>query len=179
MSRLHSLFILVAITLSSISYAEEARSVRKGRRFSVGPSVAYLLNDVVFLDDYRQGYGLQSMYEFDLTDHFSLGIDLTYRMFGSGKDSASQLRYGLIMKHDFDGETFKPYLAYGLLMQVIRIKDVKGDGTAHDTKLAGGYTIADNWFVEAAYHISRLRYFNTNAVHLDYVEMNGGYVFRW
>lgn len=151
----------------------------KIRRFSIGPSAMYLVDKDALKGYGQQAIGLQSLYEFVLSEHFSLGIDLTYRVTTDGDKSASQTRYGLIMKHDLDGEFWRPYVAYGLLMQVIRLQGVKGDGTAHDTKLAAGLNVGPRWFIEAAYHVSRLRFFNTNAVRLDYVEANGGYVFRW
>ncbi len=179
-----SIVSLFFATISTSAGAEHDPATNKGRRLSIGPSAMVLLERDALKEHGQHAYGVQSLYEFVQTPRFSLGLDLTYRLFTGGAKRASQLRYGLIMKHDLAEMTFatqawRPYIAYGLLLQVLRREGMRGDGTAHDTKLAMGMSVVNGWWLEAAYHISRLRYFNTNAVRLDYIEANGGYMWSW
>lgn len=177
--RLGILFALGLPTLSAASETSEISVAKKGRAFRAGPSIMRFQDSEAFAGYGQSGYGLATLYEFVLNPRFSLGIDLTYRMISGDDQRASQLGYGLIMKHNVGAGDWNPYIAYGLLLQVIRLEGVEGDGTAHDTKLCAGIDIYSDWYVEASYHISRMRFFNTNAIRLDYLEANGGYVWRW
>lgn len=129
-----------------------------------------------------EGVGLSSAYEFNLNPRFTLGINLDYRSF-AGEQGLTQLGYGLLMKHQWNlniegSREIRPYLEYGLLMNVSRQKGRPRSGTSHDTKLGLGlnFNLADlPLFIETSYHISRLSYFEQNALNLDYLQMTLGW----
>jgi len=132
------------------------------------------------------GPGIFSAYEFFLSPSFALGINLSYRFY-PGADQAHQLGYGLLMKHYLAGTkspdaVFMPFLAYGLLLQITWQSDHKGSGTSHDTRLSAGTDLRlfkQIFFVEGAWHYSRLGLFESPTYKLDYLEVDVGYRYPW
>ena len=132
------------------------------------------------------GTGLFGAYEFYLKPSFAIGINLSYRYY-AGDAALHQVGYGLLLKHYLGGTskpnaTFMPYVEYGLLLQINKISGRKGTGTAHDTRLSAGtdFRIAKKiFFVEGAWHYSRLGLFEEPSERLDNLEFDIGYRHRW
>jgi hypothetical protein len=120
--------------------------------------------------------GPSSFWEFETSQRSSMGIHAAYRVSTDGA-KMSQLGYGLILKHKLGLVSSEIsdnwYLSYGLLLQVIRDKELQGTGTAHDTKLCVGKDFGGEktWFLEISGHYSRLRYFGVEDINLDYFEL--------
>lgn len=130
----------------------------------------------------RTGGGIYGVYEFLLNSRFSLGLQLALRQY-PGQVGMQQVGYGLLFRHRFEQRTsFTPFLEYGLLMQISRIADRSSSATSHDTRLAGGTEFngfGQTWLVALAYHISPLRFFNTENKDLDYSEVSMGWRTTW
>ncbi|MBI2602165.1 MAG: hypothetical protein HYW48_03835 [Deltaproteobacteria bacterium] len=147
------------------------------RDLRLGLSVGQLIEDKVGATT-RTVVGPLFRYEFAIKPSLSLGIHAAYR-YGKNERSLHQFVYGLVIQHYLnDRESNLPlYVSYGLLMQVMKLGDVKGGGTAHDTRLALGFdfTLLESpHFFETAYNYSRLHYFNENQRNLDHWEFAYG-----
>ena len=61
-------------------------------------------------------------------------------------------------------------------MQMLKLSDTNGYGVAHDTRFAVGYQLSSKnpYFIELAYHISRLRHFTDNNKNLDHFTVSIG-----
>jgi hypothetical protein len=176
-------FAVLSMLSSSLALAQDASdegqtpsTPRAPRVSSIVISTTKLLNKDI--GDTSTGAGLGVNWEFFTSERSSLAIHAAFRQYmGSLGTSTNQLSYGLLMKHmmqDTRGiHASGIYLNYGLLMQVIRKSGVSESGTAHDTKLAAGYDFGGNrhWSLEAAYHYSRIKYFETEPINADYAEL--------
>lgn len=132
------------------------------------------------------GTGLFGAYEFYLKPSFAIGINLSYRYF-PGEGALHQVGYGLLLKHYLGGtsspdSTFMPYVEYGLLLHINKLSGRKGTGTAHDTRLSAGTDIRiakKIFFIEGAWHYSRLGLFEEPSQRLDNLEFDIGYRHPW
>ncbi len=129
------------------------------------------------------GVGLHTAYEFIVTPSFFVGLQLAARYFPAPTWLA-QLGYGVTLRHAFlpPESLFRPYVAYGLLLQMVWVNGRKGFGLAHDTHLAFG--VDSRWlgvplFLTLAYDFSRLRYFENAEESLDRFEVQLGWEYRW
>lgn len=155
------------------------------RSFRIGPSF-----QVQYYEPFEGtrpfGPGLFSAYEFYLSPSFALGINLSYRFY-PGAEQEHQLGYGLLLKHYLGGTrdpeaVFMPFLAYGLLLQITWQSAQKGSGTSHDTRLSAGTDLRlfrQIFFVEGAWHYSRLGLFESPSYKLDALELDIGYRYPW
>jgi hypothetical protein len=177
--RLVPLLLLVCTSTAFSAAFSPERAAR------IGFSTPLLLESPL-ADSGRTGGGMNGIYEFVLSPRFSIGIDLAYRVF-PGSRSLHQLGYGLMLKHyiatcSCEKSDFRPFVEYGLLLNVSRRSGVSGSGTAHDTRLTAG---ADFSFAGAplyatlSYHYSRLQYFGTSPLNLDSVEPEIGWRHEW
>jgi hypothetical protein len=155
------------------------------RSLRIGPSVQVLLYKP-FEKTAIVGPGIFGAYEFYLSRKFALGINLSYRLH-TGAEQLHEIGYGLLLKHylagtDSPDSIFMPYLSYGLLLQLAFQTGHKGSGTAHDTRLSAGtdFRIAKQiFFVEGAWHYSRLKLFESSQYKLDYLEFDLGWRYPW
>jgi hypothetical protein len=155
------------------------------RSLRIGPSVQILFAEP-FPKTYRAGPGLFGAYEFYLSPWFALGINLSYR-FHPGTEQMHEIGYGLLLKHYLAGmkspdSVVMPYVAYGLLLQLVFQTGQKDSGTAHDTRLSAGTDIRiakQIFFVEASGHYSQLKLFESPAYPLHYAEIDIGYRYPW
>jgi len=170
------LFAIRAIAQETNDAQSKPSTPRAPRVSSIVVSSTKLLSTEVVGGN--AGVGLGVNWEFFTSERSSLAIHASYRTYsGEMGTAANQLSYGLLMKHflqDTRGLHAEGlYLNYGLLMQVVRLSGVPESGTAHDTKLAAGYDFggARHWFLEAAYHYSRIKYYSTDPINVDYAEV--------
>jgi hypothetical protein len=155
------------------------------RAIRIGPSFQVLLFRP-FEQTAQLGTGLFGAYEFYLTPAFALGINLSYR-FHPGAEPLHQLGYGLLLKHYLAGArspdaVFMPFLAYGLLLQMSFQGGHEGNGTSHDTRLSAGTDLrllGTIFFIEGAWHYSRLGLFEGPTYKLDSVEIDAGWRYSW
>jgi len=167
-----SLFPRLVWADTTDTVASESKAPRHWR---LGLSIASLIKDD-FSSESTTLLGPTSFWEFETSLRSSMGIHAAYRVSNDGSE-LSQLGYGLILKHKLGlvAMDIKDnwYLSYGLLLQVIRKKGLDGTGTAHDTKLCIGKDFGGDkvWFAEISGHYSRLRYFNSDDINLDYFEV--------
>ncbi len=155
------------------------------RALRIGPSYQFLFRHD-FENASQSGTGLYGSYEFMLKPAFALGINLSYRYF-TGAQALQQVGYGLLLKHylanaEDESAFWRPFVEYGLLLQISMISQVPGSATSHDTRLSAGsdFNILGEWFfAEASYHYSRARFFDTIALSLDNMEIDMGWRYRW
>ena len=160
--------------------AKPAKPPTKNLRFS--PSLE-LLTGKPFSTTAIAGLGMNGAYEFHITPSFFVGLLLAARYYPA-QTWLAQLGYGVTLRHAFlaPDSMFRPYFAYGLLMQVTWVQGQPGSGLAHDTRLAIG--VDSKWlgmplFLELAYDISRLRYFGNAEENLDRFEVQLGWQYSW
>lgn len=174
------LFLILLTCASALATSTATATPTKFLRIGLGTPI--LLAPPFDDQSNSTGASVSAVYERAITDRFSIGIDLAYRRFG-GAIVLSQLGYGLLLKHGFEtGWGFRPFLEYGLLLQVTRRENVEGSGTSHDTKLGlgvEGSVMTLPLFVDASYHFSRLRYFETASTQLDYFDFRVGARIGW
>ncbi len=157
------------------------------RSWRLGPSIqTFLYDPFPYQRVSRVGTGLFGVYEFYLKPSFAIGINLSYRLF-PGETRLHQVGYGLMLKHYLAGmnspdSVFMPFVEYGLLLQINKLSNRQGTGTAHDTRLSVGtdFRIAKKiFFVEASYHYSRLGLFEQPGEPLHNLEFDIGYRHPW
>lgn len=173
MKKLILSFTILFSFLSFQSHAED----QLNRSYRLGLSQNFLHSSTLS-QTAESGSGITGTYEFNLTPKFALGVNLEYRRF-AGTEALSQMGYGLIMKHSLASlseitPSLKPYVEYGLLMNVSRIKTRPNSGSSHDTKLAIGANFKAfeiPAFIEVSHHISRLSYFEQEKINLDYMQI--------
>lgn len=135
-------------------------------------------------------------YEFIVSRNVNVGIFLGYRPFW-GSATWTWLGYGLVMKDylydmirgwgssEYIPGRVRPYFEYGLLVASIRVPGREYYGIAHDTKLGIGLEVAldsrAHWHAvgDVAYHLTWLRYFNTDMTNLMAAELNLGIRYVW
>ncbi len=171
------LFCLLAF--SSYLYAEEQQNIpekKYERNLRLGLGSSYLFQGQV--PSFKYGFGVSSRYEFILNPKFRLGIHLSLNR---SPEKSYQMVYGLILQHHFPSlrsESFEPYVSYGLLMQLMVQRDVRGYGTAHDTRFALGTDfelIEKPFFIEMGYNFSRLKYFTLPDIKWDHLDVMMGW----
>ncbi len=168
--------ILLLLLMAAPLWAES-------RSLNLGLSYNYLLEQP-FAETGQHAPGFAFSYNFIVKENFHLGISTALRRFG-GQNRLWQLGYGLLLKHYlwYSAEhSWHPYLSYGLLLSVSSQRNASGTGTAHDTRLTAGLDFelfSQLWFFEASYNFSRLRFFDTDSINLDYFEAMLGLQFRW
>ena len=160
----------------------ESEPVSKNRSLRIGISSSYLFRAPDATTS-PMLIGPALVYEFVLNERFALGILATFRN-GFGTSAFRQLGYGLLMKHTFcDPDAgLRPYLEYGLLMNMNWMGGRAGTSTAHDTRLAAGLDFPlfqDRGFVDLGYHYNRIRLFEAPEVSMDRLELVFGYRVRW
>jgi hypothetical protein len=157
------------------------------RSIRIGPSLQVQLFDPYPFEKVSNiGTGLFGAYEFYLKPSFAIGINLSYR-YHPGNAHLHQIGYGLLLKHYLGGTSnpdsvFMPFVAYGLLLQINMISTRTGSGTAHDTRLSAGTDIriaGKIFFIEGAWHYSRLSLFEKKSEQLDNLEFDIGYRYPW
>jgi len=149
-----------------------------GSLLAIGLSTQ-LLTGRPLADHSVTGLGLSATYEFILKPRFSLGINLAYRYY-PGTTALHQLGYGLLIKHYFQDpqEGWRPFIEYGLLMQVNRFKGRPNAGLSHDTRFSAGtdFTLGDvPMYMALSYHVSRLGFFEQSSLNLDNLELTFGF----
>lgn len=135
-------------------------------------------------------------YEFLVSKNFNIGLYLAYRPF-IGTLGWSWLGYGVVMKDylfdmiagwvnsSYTPGRVRPYFEYGLLVASVRVPGREHYAIAHDTKLGLGLEVAIDskarWHAvgDVAYHLSWIRYFNTDANNLMAAELNLGIRYVW
>lgn len=170
------LLSFIVLTVSNLGFALTLKSGAK-RDLRLGLSVGQLMEDKIGATT-RTLVGPIFRYEFIINPRLSLGIHTAYR-YGKNERSLHQLVYGLIIQHYLNERdaNLPLYASYGLLLQVLQIGDLKGRGTAHDTRLALGcdFNLFDRPnFFETAYNYSRLHYFGENQRNVDHWEFAYG-----
>lgn len=175
--------LITLILAASVAPATAAADESPDRALRAAIGAAVPLAEPFESEAIGSGGGASAVYEFLLSDAFGLGMLLSYRRYG-GADSASQMNYGLLLKHYLTGRHGdsgpRPYLEYGLLLLVTYRGE--GSGTSHDTRLGGGmdFTVAGApLFAGAAYHYSRLKWFDGSDENLDYLEFTAGVRWNW
>jgi len=144
----------------------------------LGLSNQFLLEEP--FDGIETGYGLMGSYEFLLSDHVSIALIVSYRHY-PGNRPLNQLGGGVLLRHYIpflSRNTFRPYLSYGLLLQLSSLSGHLRSSTSHDTRLTAGSDFKISripLFLEASYHISRLRFLNIDSLNLDYWEFSTGW----
>jgi hypothetical protein len=170
--------LLVALIWLGYSAVGIATEFHYEKAWRVGVTSAQFIKQPFEQTD-QLGHGMVGRYEFILKQRFHLGIQMSYRHF-TGETTAGQMVYGLIMQHNLSDASHEEgnfYVSYGLLMQVVRLKDMEGAGTAHDTRSALGYNFmsgSTKTFIEVAHNFSRLRYFSTEQIWLDHIDLTFG-----
>ena len=145
-----------------------------------------LLTGSPFAGTGNDGTGLTSTWERMLTDKFGFGINLAWRTFPAGQ-AMTQIGYGLVLKHYLNGEGargegIRPFLEYGLLLQISTLAGRAGSGTSHDTRLTAGADLplfGAPLYGAASYHFSTLRYFENPSIDLNYLGLEFGVRFSW
>lgn len=129
------------------------------------------------------GLGLNAAYEFIITPSFFVGLQLAARYYPA-QMWLGQLGYGVTLRHAFlpTDWMFRPYLQYGLLMQMTWVQGQPGSGMSHDTHL--GIGVDSKWlniplFLQVSYDISRLRYFGNTEENVDRFEIQLGWQYAW
>jgi hypothetical protein len=143
------------------------------KSFRLGYSLSYI--PIGFSQDKLSPLGIFSRYEFRLNKNFALGIQSNYRFY-NGKQKLHQFNYGLVLQHHLSNKLEDFYISYGLLMQMLKLSNISGYGVAHDTRFAIGYQLSSKnpYFIELAYHISRLRHFADDNKNLDHFTVSIG-----
>jgi hypothetical protein len=133
------------------------------------------------------GMGVFANYEYHIGEMQRLGINLAYRDHRDKGFRLFEFGYGLILKHYITkndlNALLRPFVDYGLLLQIIGVSDRIGTVTAHDTRMTIGTDIQlkskCTLFIAAVYHFSRPSYFTENKLFLDTLGAEMGYKFSW
>lgn len=172
---------LLAAGLVLILLFHTQGTLASDRAFRVGATLVQLTGDD--FPSVKSGGGVAGAYEFYVSPNSIVGINSEVRFY-SGDPSLTQLGYGLLLKHPLSpSEWGKPYLEYGLLMNVTRVSGTSGAGMSHDTRLAVGTDFHWNeklWFADVAYHISHLTALGQSSMQdLNYLQISFGLRWEW
>jgi hypothetical protein len=129
------------------------------------------------------GAGLSGVYEFLVSPRTSVGLALSVQIF-FGRENIHRFVYGVELKHYFSAlepgaapPGLRPYLAYGLLQQLIGQRGHSGSAVAYDAGLIAGTDFPATpvpLFVEAALHVSHLSALDQAARSAIYGELTAG-----
>lgn len=150
----------------------------------MAPTFQISLQPAVFPRASQLGPGLELVYEYVLSPRFVIGVNMAAR-FHPGDESMEQLGYGLLLKHYFDGDDqagFRPFVEYGLLMQIVWASNHYGSGVAHDTRLGAGFDFRIGGvplYYATSFHFSTAKLFDSETYGLNRVEMALGVRFSW
>ncbi len=134
------------------------------------------------------GAGLGATYEFLVSPRTSIGLTLSGQLF-FGAQNISRLVYGTEIKHYFSPlearappPVVRPYLAYGLLQQLIDQRGHTGAAIAYDAGLIAGADfggLALPAFAQAALHVSHLTGLDVGPRNATYAELAAGMRLSW
>ncbi len=175
--------IFIVAMLSLFTVAASARAA--DHAFRLAPTYQ-LLTGSPFAGTGNDGTGITTTWERMLSDKSAFGINLAWRTFPSGQ-GLTQIGYGLVLKHYLNsqgvrGEGIRPFLEYGLLLQISTLAGRAGSGTSHDTRLTAGADfplLGAPLYGAVSYHLSTLRYFENPSVDLNYLGLEFGVRFSW
>lgn len=150
----------------------------------IAPTYQLLLTES-FDPSSRSGLGASVSYEFHISPRFNLGLGLAYRLY-PGERSTHQLGYGAILKHFFSDhwsqlDGFYPFVDYGLLLQQTFVAG-RGAAVSHDTRLGAGAVLRVSgipWFIGAAWHYSRLDFFDVESEWIPYIDAQIGWIYSF
>lgn len=169
----------MTLAVPAPSAREAASPSAPHRTASVGFSYLRHTGD---LDSSETGLGLWALYEFHLSPDFRIGMNLALRSY-PGEPHTLQLGYGTVLRHFmFESKAIRPFVQYGLLVQMTFLEDRSGSVTSHDTHFGVGVEgrdVAPGWFLQAGYNLSWLRFFDTSTRDLGYASLTVGRSFSW
>jgi hypothetical protein len=134
------------------------------------------------------GAGLGATYEFLVSPRTSVGLALSGQLF-FGVQNILRLVYGAEIKHYFSAlearapaPPVRPYVAYGLLQQLIEQRGHTGAAIAYDAGLIagadfGGFALP--LFAQGAVHVSHLTGLDVGPRNATYAELAGGVRLSW
>lgn len=171
--------IALAVLFLTTFWGAPPAAGAESRAWSLGVGT-YLPLAEPFHQQQSLGFALPLNYEFAIRPQFSLSIHAGYRFVGE----LHQVSYGLRLRHYWgsreEGLTIRPYVEYGLLMLLNRLKGREGSGLSHDTELSAGADLkllqseTTKVFVQLSYHFSRLSYFEGSKENLDCLQLSLG-----
>jgi hypothetical protein len=191
MRRTLALLIALVACVAFAARADEARADEPAtptRALRIGATGEGFLSNPFGGVSSSGGAGLGATYEFLVSPRTSVGLALSGQLF-FGTQNIMRLVYGAEIKHYFSAldahappPLVRPYVAYGLLQQLIDQRGHTGSAVAYDAGLIAGADfggLALPLFAQAAVHVSHLTGLDVGPRNATYAELGAGVRLSW